>query len=141
MRFELGTIKVNGRAAEPRPTPDPPAPAEADLDAALADRQAPRFSIGQASELLGVTPWFLRRLDNLDVVKPSRSGGAQRRYSRQQLGEVADARAMMDNGVSTAAVRRVLELENRIRELEGRVQQLEAELSACQTGSARGPGH
>lgn len=90
----------------------------AELDAALADRRAPRYSIGQASELVGVAPWFLRRLDTLDVVKPSRSGGAQRRYSREQLGQVADAKAMMDDGISTLGVRRVLQLQARIDQLE-----------------------
>lgn len=98
----------------------------AELDAALADRRAPRYSIGQASELLGVAPWFLRRLDTLDVVKPSRSGGAQRRYSREQLGQVADAKAMMDDGISTLGVRRVLQLQ-------ARVDQLEAELARARS--------
>lgn len=102
--------------------------ADAAVEAALADRGAPRYSISQASELLGVTPWFLRRLDTLDVVKPSRSGGAQRRYSRDQLTQVADAKALMDDGVSTVGVRRVLELQ-------ARVSQLEAELAR-----ARGRG-
>jgi MerR family transcriptional regulator/heat shock protein HspR len=106
--------------------------ANAELDAALADRGAPRYSIGQASELLGVAPWFLRRLDSMDVVKPSRSGGAQRRYSREQLGQVADAKALMDDGVSTVGVRRVLELQ-------ARVAQLEAELARARGRLRRRP--
>ncbi len=88
------------------------------LDAALSDARVPRFTIGQAAELVGVRPWFLRRLDALDVVKPTRSGGDQRRYSREQLGQVAEARALMSDGVSARGVRRVLELQARIERLE-----------------------
>lgn len=89
-----------------------------DLEAALADRQAPRYSVGQAAELLGVRPWFLRRLDTLGVVTPARSEGDQRRYSRSQLEQVADAKAMMDDGVSTEGVRRVLALQSKVERLE-----------------------
>lgn len=106
---------------------------QVDLDTALADRQAPRYSTGQAAELLGLPQWFLRRLDSLDVVKPSRNGGAQRRYSGDQLRQVAEARALMDDGVSASAVRRVLELE-------ARVERLEAELARARTGAQGHPG-
>jgi MerR family transcriptional regulator/heat shock protein HspR len=88
------------------------------LDAALADQRAPRYSIGQAAELLGVRPWFLRRLDALDVVKPSRSEGDQRRYSREQLAQIAAAKDLMRDGVSALGVRYVLELQARVAHLE-----------------------
>jgi MerR family transcriptional regulator/heat shock protein HspR len=89
-----------------------------DLEAALADRQAPRYSVGQAAELLGVRPWFLRRLDTLGVVRASRSGGDQRRYSRSQLEQVADAKTMMEQGISTEGVRRVMALQAQVERLE-----------------------
>lgn len=92
--------------------------AASELDAALADRQAPRYSVGQAAELLGVRPWFLRRLDTLGVVTPARSEGHQRRYSRSQLEQAADAKAMMEDGVSTEGVRRVLALQSKVERLE-----------------------
>lgn len=95
-----------------------PSAGSAGVEAALADRRAARYSIGQASDLVGVAPWFLRRLDALDVVKPSRSGGSQRRYSRDQLGQVANAKALMDEGVSALGVRRVLQLQARVDQLE-----------------------
>lgn len=88
------------------------------LETALADARAPRFTIGQAAELLGVAPWFLRRLDALDIVRPGRSDGDHRRYSQEQLRQAAEAKALMDAGVSTAGVRRVLELQARVAGLE-----------------------
>lgn len=88
------------------------------LQRALTDLNAPRYSVGQAAELLGVRPWFLRRLDTLGVVSPMRSGGDQRRYSGHQLGQVAEAKAMMDDGVSTEGVRRVMDLQRQVDRLE-----------------------
>ena len=89
------------------------------LDAALADGRAPRYSIGQVADLLDVRPWFLRRLDAMGVVTPTRSDGAQRRYSRENLERLIEARALMREGVSVAGIRQVLALRGRVAELEG----------------------
>lgn len=96
----------------------PPLDAPVPLERALADLDAPRYSIGQAAQLLGVRPWYLRRLDSLGVVSPTRSGGDQRRYSGHQLGQVAEAKAMMDDGVSSEGVRRVMALQTKVDQLE-----------------------
>lgn len=101
----------------------------ASLQRALADLDAPRYSIGQAAELLGVRPWFLRRLDSLGVVSPARSGGAQRRYSGHQLGQLAEAKAMMDDGVSSEGVRRVMALQTKVDHLEAELARTRALLS------------
>lgn len=92
--------------------------ARAALDSALADGSAPRYSIGQAADLLDVRPSVLRRLEASGVVSPSRTDGDQRRYSRRDLERLVDARALMREGVSLAGVRRVLELQDRVGELE-----------------------
>jgi MerR family transcriptional regulator/heat shock protein HspR len=109
-----------GRARRPHPqaTGDARRRALAALDAALDDGRAPRFSIGQVADLLDVRPWFLRRLDAMGVVTPTRSGGDQRRYSREDLARLIDARALMSEGVSVAGIRQVLELRDRVAELE-----------------------
>lgn len=88
------------------------------LDAALGDDRAPRYSVGQVADLLDVRPWFLRRLDAMGVVTPTRSDGDQRRYSREDLERLIEARALMREGVSVAGVRQVLELRDRVAELE-----------------------
>ena len=90
----------------------------AELDAVLGDEQAPLFSVGQVSELVGVRPGFLRRLDSMGVVSPTRSGGDHRRYSRADIRRLLDARALMRDGVSVAGVRHVFELKDRVIELE-----------------------
>jgi hypothetical protein len=46
------------------------------------DENRPIFTVGQVSAMLEVQQAFLRRLDQLGVVRPSRSDGRQRRYTR-----------------------------------------------------------
>lgn len=84
----------------------------------LGDDRAARYSVGQVADLLDVRPWFLRRLDAMGVVTPTRSGGDQRRYSREDLDRLIDARALMREGVSVAGIRQVLDLRDRVAELE-----------------------
>ena len=108
-----------GRAGRHRPAAGDACRRElAALDAALGDDRAPRYSVGQVADLLDVRPWFLRRLDAMGVVTPTRSDGAQRRYSREDLERLIEARALMREGVSVAGVRQVLELRDRVAELE-----------------------
>jgi MerR family transcriptional regulator/heat shock protein HspR len=78
----------------------------------------PVFTIGQVAEALGVQQAFLRRLDQENVVRPVRSEGGQRRYSRQQIDRVAKVCVLVDEGLTLAGVRRVLELEARVAVLE-----------------------
>lgn len=91
---------------------------EDDVGSVLDDEEMPLFSVGQVAELVGMRPWFLRRLDSMGVVTPTRSGAAHRRYSRADIRRLLDARALMRDGVSVAGVRRVLELKDKVAELE-----------------------
>ncbi|MEU8221437.1 MerR family transcriptional regulator [Kribbella sp. NPDC048915] len=100
----------------------------------LDDARAPLFTIGQVSDMLGVQHAFLRRLDQQDIVRPSRSDGRQRRYSRQQIDQVVEVRTLLDEGLTLAGVRRVVELQARVAELEAQLAQLSGEVRA---GSGR----
>jgi MerR family transcriptional regulator, heat shock protein HspR len=95
----------------------------------LDDANMPLFTVGQVSEMLEVQQAFLRRLDEFRVVRPSRSAGGQRRYTRNEIVAVRYVVELMDNGLTLAAVRRVLELEARVRELETECAALRAELA------------
>lgn len=81
------------------------------------DEYAPLFSLGQVAELLEVQQAFLRRLDQHAVVCPSRSSGGQRRYSRHDILRVQYVVRLTGEGMTLAAVRRILELEQEIAEL------------------------
>jgi DNA-binding transcriptional MerR regulator len=52
------------------------------------------------------------------VVRPSRSSGGQRRYSRTEVTVVRYVARLADEGMTLAAIRRVLELEDQVRALQ-----------------------
>ena len=107
----------------------------------LDDENMPLFTVGQVAEMLEVQQAFLRRLDEFQVVRPSRSAGGQRRYSRNEIVVVRYVVELMDDGLTLSAVRRVLELEARVRELEAERDALRgAGQAGRQSSPARGRG-
>jgi DNA-binding transcriptional MerR regulator len=84
----------------------------------LDDENLPLFTVGQVSVMLEVQQAFLRRLDDFGVVRPSRSGGGQRRYTRREITVVQYVVQLAGEGVSLAGIRRILELEAQVRDLE-----------------------
>jgi MerR family transcriptional regulator, heat shock protein HspR len=84
----------------------------------LDDENLPLFTVGQVSAMLEVQQAFLRRLDEHRVVRPSRSTGGQRRYTRREITIVQYVVGLVDDGMTLPAIRRVLALEARVAELE-----------------------
>jgi MerR family transcriptional regulator, heat shock protein HspR len=82
------------------------------------DEDRPFYTVGQVAQALEVQQAFLRRLDEFGVVRPSRSTGGQRRYSRTEVVVVQYVAQLVDEGMTLAAIRRVLALEERVKELE-----------------------
>ncbi|GAA3131961.1 MerR family transcriptional regulator [Streptosporangium carneum] len=81
------------------------------------DEHAPLYSVGQVADMLQVEQAFLRRLDEHDVVRPARSSGGQRRYTRHEIGDLQNAIELVGEGMTLAAVRRIFELQHEIAEL------------------------
>nr|WP_034267063.1 MerR family transcriptional regulator [Actinospica robiniae] len=82
----------------------------------LDDETYPAYSMGRAAEILGVTPDFLRSLDEAKLITPQRSPGGHRRYSRYQLRIAARAREMLDAGTALEAACRIIILEDQLEE-------------------------
>ena len=78
----------------------------------LDDPDYPAYTTGRAAEVLGVRQAFLRSLDAAGAVRPARSAGGRRRYSRHQLAFAARIRELLDQGHTLAAARRILALED-----------------------------
>ncbi len=95
----------------------------------LDDANMPLFTVGQVAEMLEVQQAFLRRLDEFHVVRPSRSAGGQRRYTRNEIVVVRYVTELVEDGLTLAAIRRVLQLETRVRELEAERDVLRAEIA------------
>jgi MerR family transcriptional regulator/heat shock protein HspR len=91
----------------------------------LDDQDYPAVTMGQAAELLGVQPAFLRSLDAADVLHPMRSAGGHRRYSRRQLEIAARMRALFDQGLTLEAAHRIVRLEDELDAARQRIAELE----------------
>jgi MerR family transcriptional regulator, heat shock protein HspR len=101
----------------------------------LDDANMPLFTVGQVAEILEIQQAFLRRLDEFHVVRPSRSAGGQRRYTRNEIVAVRYVVQLMDDGLTLSGVRRVLQLEARVRELEAERDALRAALAHLRSRS------
>lgn len=95
----------------------------------LDDEDYPAVTMGQAAQLLGVQPAFLRSLDAAGVITPERSGGGHRRYSRRQLALAIRIRALFDEGLNLDAATRVVRLEDELTRAHARIAELEARLA------------
>ena len=102
----------------------------------IDDENLPLFTVGQVAATLEVQHAFLRRLDEFNVVRPSRSPGGQRRYTRHEVTRVAYVLRLVEGGLTLSAVRRVLQLEAQVRQLEERVRELESERDALAAAAA-----
>jgi MerR family transcriptional regulator, heat shock protein HspR len=88
------------------------------------DARLPFFTMGQVSAMLDVQQAFLRRLEEFDLVAPERSEGNQRRYSRNDIDRVSDIVGLVDEGLTLAGVRRVLELQAEVGALKAEIKDL-----------------
>lgn len=98
----------------------------------------PCFVISVAARIVGVQTQTLRYYERIGLVRPRRTSGNQRMYSRREVERVQRIRSLMDDlGVNLAGVEVVIKLLDRLRqaedekkELAARVQSLERRLRA-----------
>jgi MerR family transcriptional regulator/heat shock protein HspR len=83
----------------------------------LDDEHVPLYTVGQVAEMLEVKQAFLRRVDELRVVSPRRSAGGQRRYTRYEVRVIEQVVSMAGEGITMAAIGRIIELERRLAEV------------------------
>jgi MerR family transcriptional regulator, heat shock protein HspR len=83
----------------------------------LDDENAPLYTVGQVADMLAVKQAFLRRVDDLQVVSPSRSAGGQRRYTRVEIRVIQQVVTMAEAGMTLQAIRRIIDLEQRLAEV------------------------
>jgi DNA-binding transcriptional MerR regulator len=81
------------------------------------DENVPLYTVGQVAQMLAVKQAFLRRVDELQVVSPQRSAGGQRRYTRIEIRVIQQVATMADEGMTMAAIRRIIELEQQLAQV------------------------
>ena len=84
----------------------------------LDDPAEPLYTLAVVSDLLGVDPQTVRRMDIPQVSRPARPSGNQRRYSRNDVMLVAHAFQLSREGLSMAAIARALALEQEVERLQ-----------------------
>jgi len=118
----IGMSRLSPEPSDAYPAADAePAPSPSGVGRPLAmdDRFAALYTVGQVADMLGVQQAFLRRLDTEQVVRPARSDGRQRRYSRADIDRIERVTELVGEGFTLAGVRRLLELESEVAELRG----------------------
>ena len=92
----------------------------------LDDPDFPALTMSQAAALLGVQAAFLRSLDTAGVIRPHRSPGGHRRYSRQQLALAARLRGLLDEGHTLASAEVILGLQDELADARADSERLQA---------------
>lgn len=80
----------------------------------LDEEETPALTTGRAAEFLGVRPAFLRSLDAGRMVRPERSAGGHRRWTRRQLALAARIRELFDEGLTLTAAAMVVSLQDEV---------------------------
>jgi MerR family transcriptional regulator/heat shock protein HspR len=80
----------------------------------LDDPGEPLYTLAVVSDLLGIDPQTVRRMDIPKVTRPARPSGNQRRYSRSDVAVLAHAFQLSNEGLSMGAIARVLALEQEV---------------------------
>jgi MerR family transcriptional regulator, heat shock protein HspR len=101
------------------------------------DENVPLFTVGQVADMLSLKQAFLRRIDELRVVSPRRSAGRQRRYTLVEIRVIQQVASMADEGMTMAAIRRIIELEQQLAEVVGQRDELAARLSEVSSERVR----
>ncbi len=83
-------------------------------DGSLDEEDVPALTTGRAAEFLGVQPAFLRSLDAGRMVRPERSAGGHRRWTRRQLTLAARIRELFDEGLTLTAAAMVVSLQDEV---------------------------
>jgi len=81
--------------------------------------------ISEVARACGIHPQTLRLYERAGLIKPSRSSGNTRRYSRDDIERLGTILGLTrDMGVNLAGVEIILRLRDRVTDLEARVAKL-----------------
>jgi len=89
----------------------------------------PRYMISVAAELVGMHPQTLRQYEEKGLVRPQRTAGNTRLYSKADLERLRLVqRLTTELGLNLAGVEAVLGLEEQLRRMQARMERLERDM-------------
>lgn len=93
------------------------------------DRSLPKYSIAVASDLSGVPQQQLRRMEESGLLAPNRTEGNTRRYSDDDLTQIAEVADLAEAGVNAIGIRYILALRAELAALHTENDELSNQLS------------
>ncbi len=96
----------------------------------MSEDVEPCYVISVAARLLGIQTHTLRYHEKKGIIEPSRSRGNIRLYSKRDIDQLRQVKALMDDlGVNPAGAEIILRIRQHMAELLRRVKKLESELN------------
>jgi MerR family transcriptional regulator/heat shock protein HspR len=93
----------------------------------MSDRGRPLYMIGVVAEMLNVHPQTLRFYEKKGLLRPSRSVGRTRKYSAEDVDELARLlRLTRDLGVNLAGVEIIIKMRRRMMDMQKQIEDLVA---------------
>lgn len=101
------------------------------------DGDRPVYSMSVAAGLTGLHPQTLRAYDRADLVRPRRSEGGNRLYSRRDVERLRHVHELSELGINHEGVRRILGLEAEVEGLAGQLRHVLRQTYAAQAELVR----
>jgi len=102
------------------------------VDRGEASEERAVYVISVAAELAGVHPQTLRIYERKGLVRPERTSGNTRRYSKRDIDLLRQIQEMTQEfGINLAGVKRIIEMQAELAALRVRMQDLEEQLRAA----------
>jgi MerR family transcriptional regulator/heat shock protein HspR len=96
------------------------------------------YVISVAAELAGVHPQTLRIYERKGLVRPQRTSGNTRRYSKRDIDLLRQIQEMTQEfGINLAGVKRIIEMQAELTTLRARMLELEEQLRATDAPARR----
>ena len=93
----------------------------------------PVYVISVAAQLSGMHPQTLRTYDRMGLVSPGRAAGHGRRYSLRDVLLLREVQRLSQEGISLAAIKRILEMEGEVERLRAILAEMTAERAQLRT--------
>jgi MerR family transcriptional regulator/heat shock protein HspR len=105
----------------------------------LQDRTLPKYSIAVASDLSGIPPQQLRRMEESGLITPRRTDGNTRRYSDNDMARITAIAELSDAGINPSGIRHILTLRQEIDALRADLAALREEVAKLRNTSTDSP--
>jgi len=111
----------------------------------VTDKGKPLYMIGVVADMLKLHPQTLRMYEKKGLIRPSRTEGQTRRYSAEDVEEIARVtRLARDLGVNLAGIEIILKMRRRMLDMQAQIEDLTSyvrtEMGQSSDPASRGKG-